>query len=78
MPPTAVAQTLQHFRYDDLPPHLQEVGKKFADLADLVAVIPPLPHACDARPWREVVVSLRSLLAARNAAIRAIVLTQDK
>jgi hypothetical protein len=77
-PAEEVSRALQSFRYDHLDPHLHEVGKKFADLAELVAVIPPLPHACDARPWQEVRASLRSLLMARNAAIKAMVLSADK
>jgi hypothetical protein len=60
---------LQFFRYEHLPPHLQEVSKKFADLAYEVAELPDNP---------EVTVSLRSLLAAKDAAVRAVLLTQDK
>jgi hypothetical protein len=69
MRPAPVAHVLQFFRYEHLPPHLQEVSKKFADLAYEVAELPDNP---------EVTVSLRSLLAAKDAAVRAVLLTQDK
>jgi hypothetical protein len=48
---------------------LQEVSKKFADLAYEVAELPDNP---------EVTVSLRSLLTAKDAAVRAVVLAKDK
>jgi hypothetical protein len=69
MRPAPVAHVLQFFRYEHLPPHLQEVSKKFADLAYEVAELPDNP---------EVTVSLRSLLTAKDAAVRAVVLAKDK
>jgi len=69
MRPAPIAHVLQFFRYEHLPPHLQEVSKKFSDLAYEVAELPDNP---------EVAVSLRSLLAARDAAVRAVVLAKDR
>jgi hypothetical protein len=69
MRPAPVAHVLQFFRYEHLPPHLKEVSKKFADLAYEVADLADNP---------EVTVSLRSLLAAKDAAVRAVVLAKDK
>jgi len=69
MRPAPIAHVLQFFRYEHLPPHLQEVSKKFSDLAYEVAALSDNP---------EVTVSLRSLLAARDAAVRALVIAKDK
>jgi hypothetical protein len=57
-----VRNVLQFFRYDHLPPHLQERSKPFADLAVLVASGPTNP---------ETTVALRKLLEAKDAAVRA-------
>jgi len=58
----AVKHVLQFFRYDHLPQHLQDVSKPFADLALVVA---------KASSNQETTVSLRKLLEAKDAAVRA-------
>ena len=52
----------QFFEYSHLPPHLQEVSKPFAALADIVLTLPRNP---------ERTVALRKLLEAKDAAVRA-------
>ena len=53
----------QFFGYAHLPPHLAEVSKPFADLADvIVGTLPRNP---------ERTVALRKLLEAKDAAVRA-------
>lgn len=52
----------QFFAYDHLPPHLQEVSKPFADLAQVILTLPRNP---------ERTVALRKLLEAKDAAVRA-------
>jgi hypothetical protein len=52
----------QFFAYAHLPPHLQEVSKPFADLAQAVLTLPRNP---------ERTVALRKLLEAKDAAVRA-------
>jgi hypothetical protein len=54
----ATAAILRHFRYDHLPPHLQEVSKPFCDLAHQLAETltgPEVPRALedlfDAKNW---------------------------
>lgn len=57
-------QDLDHFRYEHLPEHLQEVSKPFHDVAhDLV----------DSAPIRtdQLEVALQKLLEAKDAAVRA-------
>lgn len=58
----AIAHVLQFFRYDHLPPKLQEVSKPFSDLADRVA------HTASNQ---ETTIALRKLLEAKDAAVRA-------
>ena len=58
----SVEHIMKYFRYDHLPPKLQEVSKDFAELAQTVAKLPSSP---------EVTVSLRKLLEAKDAAVRA-------
>lgn len=54
---------LQHFRYEHLPPQLQEVSKPFGDLAR---------QLCDTLPRNpERTVSLRKLLESKDCAVRA-------
>lgn len=54
---------LQYFKWDHLPPHLQEISKPFAVLAaDMLTVIPRNP---------ERTVMLRKLLEAKDCAVRA-------
>ena len=54
---------MQFFKWDHLPPHLQDVSKPFAGLANLiVAELPQNP---------ERTVALRKLLEAKDAAVRA-------
>jgi hypothetical protein len=52
----------QFFAYEHLPPHLQEVSKPFATLAETVLTLPRNP---------ERTVALRKLLEAKDAAVRA-------
>ena len=52
----------QFFAFEHLPPHLQEVSKPFAELAAVVLTLPRNP---------ERTVSLRKLLEAKDAAVRA-------
>jgi len=58
----SIAHLLQYFTYAHLPPHLAEVSKPFADLAEVVADLPSSP---------EVTVALRKLLEAKDCAVRA-------
>lgn len=60
----ATEHILQFFVYDHLPPHLQEVSRPFAELAEKVASGPGNP---------ETSVALRKLLEAKDAAVRAVV-----
>lgn len=52
----------QFFTYSHLPPHLQEISKPFAELANVVLTLPQNP---------ERTVALRKLLEAKDAAVRA-------
>ena len=52
----------QFFAFAHLPPHLQEVSKPFADLAQHILTLPRNP---------ERTVALRKLLEAKDAAVRA-------
>ncbi len=54
---------LQFFTYTRLPPHLAEVSKPFAVLAEAVAAKAPNS--------RETTIALRKLLEAKDAAVRA-------
>jgi len=56
------AHVLQFFKYDHLPPHLQEISKPYAELAEKVAAT----SSND-----ETVVALRKLLESKDAAVRA-------
>lgn len=53
---------MQYFTYSHLPPHLQEVSKKFAELAEYVDSLPSNP---------EQTVALRKLLEAKDCAVRS-------
>jgi hypothetical protein len=53
---------MQFFAYAHLPPHLQEVSKPFAGLADEIMKLPRNP---------ERTVALRKLLESKDAAVRA-------
>lgn len=54
---------LQFFAYEHLPPHLAEVSKSFAELANhIVETLPRNP---------ERTVALRKLLEGKDAAVRA-------
>ena len=56
---------LRFFTYDHLPPHLQEISKPFCELADFVVLkIVQGP---------EQTVTLRKILEAKDAAVRAVV-----
>ena len=63
----AVDHVLQFFKYEHLPAHLQAVSKPFAELAQTVA------HA-SSNP--ETTVALRKLLEAKDAAVRAVLVTR--
>jgi hypothetical protein len=52
----------QFFTYAHLPPHLQEVSKPFADLAQVILALPRNPERTAA---------LRKLLESKDAAVRA-------
>lgn len=54
-------QVLCFFSWQHLPPHLQEVSRLFAELAEKVATLPP---------HRERTKALDLLLAAKDAAVR--------
>jgi hypothetical protein len=54
---------IQFFRYDHLPPHLQDQSKPFGDLAD--HLVRTLPRNAERS------VALRKLLEAKDAAVRA-------
>jgi hypothetical protein len=54
---------VQFFKWEHLPPHLAEVSKPFAELANVVMTM--LPR----NPERTV--ALRKLLEAKDAAVRA-------
>jgi hypothetical protein len=56
---------MAYFKYEHLPPQLQDVSKQFATLAsDLVFTLQPGPERS---------VALRKLLEAKDAAVRAAV-----
>ncbi|HET9893211.1 MAG TPA: hypothetical protein VFQ42_22225 [Mycobacterium sp.] len=75
--PTPQEHILQFFAYEHLPPHLQAVSKPFCELARIIvangempsgtAIQFPLPR----NPERTV--TLRKLLEAKDAAVRALV-----
>ena len=54
---------LQHFKYDHLPPYLQEVSKPFCELARQICNLIPR------NPERSV--ALRKLLESKDCAVRA-------
>lgn len=60
---------LQFFKYEHLPPHLQEVSKPFADLANSIVVTLP------SNPERST--ALRKLLEAKDCAVRAVLFKQE-
>ena len=59
----AIEHVLKYFEYLHLPPHLQDVSKKFSQLAHEVAARSP--------DNPETTVALRKLLEAKDAAVRA-------
>lgn len=65
-----IAKAESLFRYEHLPPHLQEVSKPFCDLA--VRLVRSLP------PTAEVTLALRSLWEAKNLAVFAAVEAKEK
>ncbi len=56
---------IKFFKYDHLPPHLQEISKMFYDLA--IQIEAKIPQTS------EQTVSLRKLLESKDCAIRAVV-----
>ena len=59
----AVEHVLRFFKYDHLPPDLQEISRPFGELARQVAERAPNNQ--------ETTVALRKLLEAKDAAVRA-------
>lgn len=55
---------LQFFKYDHLPPHLRDVSRQFAELAN--AIVATLPQNA------ERTVALRKLLESKDCAVRAV------
>jgi len=55
---------IQFFRYEHLPPKLQEVSKPFGELATKILKLPRSP---------ERTVALRKLLESKDAAVRALI-----
>lgn len=64
----AVDHVMQFFEYAQLPPHLADVSKPFGELAEQVAA-----RTNNA----ETTVALRKLLEAKDAAVRAVVASQQ-
>lgn len=63
-------EILQFFAYQHLPPHLLEVSKQFSQLAEqMVGLL---------MPSAELSVALRKLLEAKDAAVRAALLTHNQ
>jgi hypothetical protein len=60
---------LQFFAYEHLPPHLQEISKPFAEMAQrIVETLPDNPESTTA---------LRKLLEAKDCAVRAQLFTHE-
>lgn len=55
-------QVMQFFVYSHLPPHLQEVSKPFAEMAQVILALPKNEERS---------VALRKLLESKDAAVRA-------
>lgn len=73
----ATVQVLEHFGYDHLAPHLQEVSKPFHDLAhDLAGAA--TRDGGELLDGPEVTVALRKLLEAKDCAVRAAVAARAK
>ncbi len=60
----SVKHILQYFKYDHLPPHLQEISKPFCNMAESMAKLLP------SNP--ETTVTLRKLLESKDCAVRAV------
>lgn len=76
----AAEHIMQFFKYDHLPPALQEVSRPFAELAKSIVGLPawedaegkaPAPMNLPRNPERTV--ALRKLLEAKDAAVRAFI-----
>jgi len=61
-----IEHILQFFKFSHLPAHLQAVSKPFADLAEVIA---------DSSSNAETTVALRKLLEAKDASVRAVLIT---
>lgn len=59
----ATNNLMKYFKYDHLPPKLQEVSKKFAELAEYIDG--NIPQSAEST------VALRKLLEAKDCAVRA-------
>lgn len=60
----------QFFKYEHLPPHLQEASKPFCELAEFIETkIPNNP---------EKTVALRKLLEAKDCAVRAVLFKEEE
>ena len=57
---------MKYFRFEHLPPHLQEISKPFGDLARMIEMLPSTDPA-------EKATSLRKLLEAKDAAVRSVI-----
>jgi hypothetical protein len=64
----SITALLAFFRYEHLPPHLQEVSKPFGDLARRLVSSDPDGLGLEGA---EVTVALRKLLEAKDCAVRA-------
>jgi len=65
----SVRHVLDFFDFAHLPPHLAEVSKPFAELAEAIAARAATPEAT---------VALRKLLEAKDAAVRDVVAARKK
>lgn len=65
----AIEHVLKFFAYAHLPDNLQRISKPFCDLASTVAESAPNS--------RETTVALRKLLEAKDAAVRAVIDSEE-
>lgn len=66
----AITHVLQFFEYTHLPPHLQKVSERFCELAHFLAN--------EAPDSPETTVTLRKLLEAKDAGVRAVLPAKKK
>lgn len=66
---SSVVHILQFFKYEHLPPHLQDISRPFCEMArEMAQVLPGNP---------ETTVALRKLLEAKDAAVRSFLIKPD-